>query len=378
MNDYVKNQFYSPAGQLGPHERVVMEKPSRLSIVLQRFKSEVTRPHSLSSALLLISVLSFTANITFLYLGYESRTANDDSSIVSESLASTIPVERGLGSDEDLSTPTTTLTVIPQSHYSSFSPHKLPSTLAEAYLVGDAETGEIILKKNPDMKSPMASVTKLLTAVVTKENIDLHHLTTVSKSSYNTYGSEGELALGEKILTGDLMYPLLIESSNDAAEVLADDFGREKFMTLLNEKAESLGMYDTFYDDPSGLSPLNKTTVVDLFKLALYVNHSYPELLDITRVRQYAILQHLWKNKNAMLDNPDFAGGKNGFIDEAKKTTVAFFNISIKSNDPAVPAKIHKIAIIILKSDDRNVDIASIIPFVKKNIRYEENSESTL
>ncbi len=241
-----------------------------------------------------------------------------------------------------------------------------PKLLARAFLVGDIETGEIIYEKNPGLVSPMASVSKLMTAVIAQEKMNPSTVAIVSRDSYNTYGSEGGLLLGEKIKLVDLMYPLLIESSNDGAEVIADAYpeGHAKFLEEMNKKAASLGMTDTYYEDPSGLSPQNVSSIEDLFTLGRYIYKKVPIIYDMTRVRQFSIVGHTWANKNHLLLEKTFVGGKNGFIDEAKQTTVSLFNI------PLAKGGTRTIAIVILKSEDRTSDAQKIITFLKKNAYY--------
>ena len=255
-------------------------------------------------------------------------------------------------------------TTTPPTEYRLANADKFPKITAGSYLVGDIETGEIIYEYKPDLIAPLASVSKLMTAVIAKEEMDPDRFAIVSRDSYNTFGAEGELLLGEKIRVQDLMYPLLIESSNDGAEVLADEYGHDKFLLEMNKRTKILGMSDTYYEDPSGLSPKNVSSVEDQFKLARYIWNKDPTLWGIMRIRQYAILKHQWTNKNALLTYDYFLGGKNGFIDEAKKTTVSLFQI------PMAKGGLRKIVIVLLKSDDRTNDALRILDFVRKNGYY--------
>lgn len=246
-----------------------------------------------------------------------------------------------------------------------------PVLSAKSFLVADLVTGEYIKESQNIGNYPLASVSKLMTALVTHEKIDPKSMAIVSRSSYNTYGTQGELLLGESIRVSDLMYPLLMESSNDGAEVLADSYGHDKFMSEMNKKAAALGMSDTYYNDPSGLDPKNVSTVEDQFKLAKYIFENAPVIFDLTRVRQFEILNHRWYNKNKTLNMPTFIGGKNGFIDESRQTTISLFDIQMAKGGK------RKIAIILLKSNDREGDVVKILNFMKKNAYYELNATST-
>lgn len=248
--------------------------------------------------------------------------------------------------------------------YSFPATAKIPTTGALAYLVADIKTGEVIIQKNQDTAYPLASVSKLMTALVATENMDLKKYATVSRDSYNTFGAEGSLVLGEKIKLSDLMYPLLMESSNDGAEVIADEYGRPDFMQLMNKTAVLLGMKSTYYEDPSGLDPKNTSSAADQFKLAHYIYDQEPEIFDMSLVRIYKVGRHTWNNRSSMFNIDSFVGGKNGFIDEAKQTNVSLFNI------PMLKGGFRVIAVIELKSPDRTTDARKLLDFVKKNVTY--------
>lgn len=267
----------------------------------------------------------------------------------------------GLGSDDSTATSTN------GGVYRLSNIDLFPKLSARAYLAADLESGEIIVEQNEQYVAPIASVSKLMTALIAHDHMDMQKYAIVSRDSYNTYGTEGELLLGEKIRVQDLMYPLLMESSNDAAEVIADayDKGHEAFMAEMNKQAATLGMTDTYYEDPSGLNPKNVSTVRDLMVLGKYIHQHAPIIFDMTRVKQYAIRKHQWFNKNRFLTYDSFIGGKNGYIDESKKTTVSTFEI------PLARGGKRTIIIVLLKSDDREGDALKIINFLKKNAIYQ-------
>jgi hypothetical protein len=127
-----------------------------------------------------------------------------------------------------------------KKQYSLTNVTQFPRVTAKGFLAADLKTGEIILEQGEDLVAPVASVTKLMTALVAREKMDLQKVAIVSRDSFNTFGSEGELRLGEKIRLYDLMHPLLMESSNDGAEVITEayDKGRDAFMAEMNKKAK--------------------------------------------------------------------------------------------------------------------------------------------
>jgi poly-gamma-glutamate synthesis protein (capsule biosynthesis protein) len=239
-----------------------------------------------------------------------------------------------------------------------------PKISAKAYLVGDLHTGEVIISKNQDQKFPLASVSKLMTALVTTEIKNTDDTVQVSKRALATNGTNGELKLGEKIKTTDLLYPLLLESSNDAAEALAEHFGRDSFIFKMNEAAGQLKMTGTSYGDPSGLSINNQSTASDIFKLAGYLAQQKPELIKITTLRSYTIKKHSWSNISQFLGDEGYAGGKSGYTDPAKQTVVSLFNL------PLGQTGVRPIAITLLQSNDRKKDVETIVKYLKKNIYY--------
>lgn len=250
--------------------------------------------------------------------------------------------------------------------YKVADPDKIQSLgiTSKAYYVADLQTGERIIAKNSTDVYPIASVSKLMTALVAYEKLDLQKVVVVSRDSYNAYGAEGELVPGEKIKLGDLLYPLLMESSNDGAEVIAESYGRVEFMSEMNKKAASLGMRDTYYEDPSGLNPKNTSSPEDLFKLMKYVKEKAPILYDMTRVREFAILKHKWFNKNRLLNIDLFTGGKNGYIDESRWTTASTFDIVMAKGGK------RSVGIVLLMSENREGDATKIINFLQKNVYY--------
>ncbi|MES2059683.1 MAG: serine hydrolase [Patescibacteria group bacterium] len=247
--------------------------------------------------------------------------------------------------------------------------YQVPQTSAQAYVVGDVDTGEIIIEKNQNDVHPIASVSKLITALVAKANMDQHKPVTVSRSSIDIYGSSGGLSQGEKILVTDLYYPLLMESSNDAAEVFAEGYGYDDFINLMNKQAGDIGMASTSFFEPSGLSEKNVSTARDLFKLAGYITNEHPDIWDITRVRQYSIRGHAWGNSSQISRKVSFIGGKNGFTYEANETAVVVLNIPLEGG-------IRRIGITLLKSNAREVDVNALERFVAKWVGFLPKGEN--
>lgn len=239
-----------------------------------------------------------------------------------------------------------------------------PKVSAKAYLVGDLNTGEIILAKNQDQKFPIASTSKLMTALVTRKIASLNEITQITKQALATPGQNGELRLNEKIKITDLLFPLLLESSNDAAEALALHFGKTNFISKMNQEATNLQMTSTSFADPSGLTPYNQSTVSDMFKLTGYIKKEQPDLFEITTKRSSFNKKHSWSNISQFLGKEGYLGGKSGYTDAAKQTVVSLFNL------PLGESGLRPIAIVLLQSSDRRKDVESILKYLRKNVYY--------
>ncbi len=240
---------------------------------------------------------------------------------------------------------------------------------AEAYLVGDLGTGEIILNQNADKKMPIASMSKLMTALVAKEIAKESDVAKISKKAVATLGGNGELKVGEKIKVTDLIYPLLLESSNDAAEAIAEYFKRDDFVAKMNSGAKSLKMDDTSFEDPSGLSKNNQSTALDMFKLTGYLMSQKPEIIEITNKKSYSVNKHHWSNISQFTNKNTYIGGKSGYTDAALQTVVSIFNLPLGENIS------RPVAITLLHSKDRKKDVESILKYLSRNVYYGGESD---
>ena len=248
----------------------------------------------------------------------------------------------------------------------------VPKVTALSYLVGDLDTGEVILTKNKEEILPIASVSKLMTALVGSELDEGNNLAEASKKAVATYGGNGGFRTGEKIKIKDLFYPLLLESSNDAAEILAEYFGRNIFIGKMNQEAQILEMSSTTYEDPSGLSYNNQSTVGDLFKLVGFLYKEKQNILEITTQRSYSNKKHNWSSNNQFIHETGYLGGKGGFTDPAKETVVSLFSLPLSEGEN------RNLAIALLSSKDRHKDVENILKYIKKNIYYGGEADANI
>lgn len=231
---------------------------------------------------------------------------------------------------------------------------------ADAYLVGDLKTGKILLEHNADAIRPIASISKLITALTVKRLFAKDDTINITREALASFGDAGKLVEGETMSAQDLLYPMLIESSNDAAvayQLQHDDSSPNSsaFVATMNSIAGTIGMKNSSFDEPSGLSAENVSTAKDLFKLVQYIKNNNPDILAITRIDSLEMVEsdrnthHIFKNNNTYAKREDFVGGKTGKTDEAKETLASVFRVADKNNRDSQS----DVAIIVLKSANR-------------------------
>lgn len=254
-------------------------------------------------------------------------------------------------------------------HYGLINPLKEMSLSAESYLVADADTGDIIMEKNRKISLPIASITKLMTAVIAMETIDQNEIAVVpekiakDENNYKNGSMEGEI-----VSAGNLLYPLLLSSSNAAAETLASMVGRKKFLNKMNQRASSLKLNDTKFEDPSGVSSDNVSTAEDMAKFISHLFKKKKNVLDITKQKKVSVGQREWLNNDKLINLDSFLGGKTGYTTAAQKTFVGIFAAPLMKN------KNRNIAIVLLKSNDREDDALKILEYLQNNIYLEIKS----
>ncbi len=216
-----------------------------------------------------------------------------------------------------------------------------PKLTAASALVKYMNTNDTLFSLNPNQQWPVASLTKLMTAVVAVENINPKASIKVSERAVATEGNSGNLVAGASYTLDQLLHALLKVSSNDAGEALAESIGRAQFIQLMNEKAVSVGMYNTRYFDPTGLSALNQSMASDLEKLVLFIFNQHPEIFAITR--------EPLGNIHPFAKQENFIGGKTGFIDEASGNLISLFQYQGRP-----------LLIVVLGSEDRAKDTQTL------------------
>lgn len=198
-------------------------------------------------------------------------------------------------------------------------------------LVIDQETREVLFSKNELAVLPIASLTKLMTGMVLSEaRLPMDDMVMISQADVDTEkGSRSRLKVGTELSRGELLHLALMSSENRAAHALARTFpgGLPTFVKLMNTKAQTLGMRDTVYTDPTGLSSTNLSSARDL-ALLVNVAHGNPLLRELSTSPGYQVavgnrtLQ--FNNTNRLVKNPSWDIGlqKTGYISEAGQCLV--------------------------------------------------------
>jgi len=169
----------------------------------------------------------------------------------------------------------------------------MPELSAQSVLVFDQASGQPLLAKNANLQTPIASITKLMTAMLVLDAglpMD-EHITLTDEDRDTLKGTSSRLAVGSSYTRGQLLHLALIASDNRAAHALGrtSPGGVERFVANMNRTARALGMSDTVYVEPTGLSSDNRSTAMDLAKLADYAYQNFPEIRQITRTGYYSL-----------------------------------------------------------------------------------------
>lgn len=203
---------------------------------------------------------------------------------------------------------------------------------AASAIVLEASTGRVLYEKNAHEKMPMASTTKVMTALVALDYGNLSDVVTVSKNASGVEGSSIWLSAGEKMTLSDMLYGLMLASGNDAAVAIAEHVGGslDGFVELMNKKAQEIGAYNTHFANPNGLpAEGHYTTAFDLALICARAmqNENFCEIVK-TQYKTLPWEGHEWdrvvKNKNKILWNYEGGNGiKTGYTKEAGKCLTA-------------------------------------------------------
>ncbi|MCD8355030.1 MAG: D-alanyl-D-alanine carboxypeptidase [Clostridia bacterium] len=225
-----------------------------------------------------------------------------------------------------------------------------PETTSQSVCVMDADTGEILFEKDAQTQLPMASITKVMTALITLENGDLEATTTATAEALATVDLESTrvgFEVGEQLTIDELMYCMLVDSANDAANILAAAVGGtvENFVAMMNAKAEALGCTHTHFANPNGLDADGHYTCAHDMALITYAANQYPEFAKYSSQVSYTlpsdnVIESGWEiyTKVDMLDQSKETyddrvyAAKTGWTTNAHNTFVACAKTKDESN----------------------------------------------
>lgn len=239
----------------------------------------------------------------------------------------------------------------------------VPTLGARAFLIFDVETGIVLAEHQADTPYPIASVTKLFTAAAILESFNPEATITITSADVAGEGESGNLKSRQVYTYRELLFPLLLASSNDAADALLRASGGT-LLTAMENVARSSGTKTTKLVDASGLSADNVASARDLMLFAQNVGEKYPFIFDVSRLPQYIGEYTGWRNNNPVADEGGYQGGKHGFIPAAGRTFVGEFSESFSGVN-------RTIGYVILGSEDLTRDTKTLRDFVATEVTYE-------
>lgn len=241
-----------------------------------------------------------------------------------------------------------------------------PKLKVKAALAKDLDADFYLYGFNLNVRWPLASLVKLMSAVAAVENVGLEKKAVISESAVATEGESGNLEANEQYRIGELVKAMMVVSSNDAASAIAEFYGKENFLKEMKAKAVSLDMGQTTFFDATGISPFNQGTIADTEILARYILEKHPAIFKLSAQGKTNILEESKNMEKELLNinkfaasRPDFMGGKTGFTDEASGNLISIFN-----------HQGHKILIIVFGTDDRFGQTELLYNWVKQAFAF--------
>lgn len=241
---------------------------------------------------------------------------------------------------------------------------------ANAALVVHLESGRVLYAKNADTQVPIASLTKLLSALVVQDEFDRTEIVTIASGSVRVDGQKQTLYLNERIAVADLVSMMLVESSNDAAYALAA-YAKQRgidFVAEMNRKAATLGMQRCHFTDPAGLDDAATCDANDLLRLVRSALRNAPQLWPIMAQTQLTVrsadgaIVHEVKSTDELLGQlGGIVGGKTGYTDGALGCLILVVNSPTK-NDTLVS--------IVLGSRGRFADTRNLLSWAQRAYQW--------
>jgi len=246
----------------------------------------------------------------------------------------------------------------------------LNSLTAKSAIVYDLTNDKTIFDRLSSTRRPMASLTKIMTAIIAFENKKKDDRYVVTSNDLVGEDSMG-LSDGEVLSFNELIYGLMLPSGNDAAETFASNFpsGRDGFIKAMNDKVKSLGLTNTHFDNPSGLQGdgVQYTTAYDLLVITRYALSNFEQFDQVVSTPEYSIPEtqthkayDLYNETNLLTTYEGVKGVKTGYTPEAGLCLVTYLDY-----------KGHKLIGIILNSENRRGEMKDLLDFSLKTIRID-------
>ncbi len=249
----------------------------------------------------------------------------------------------------------------------SFTNLKKPDLSATSAISYDLTTDTLLFEKYPKKRLPIASLTKIMTSVIALENNKLDQGLNVTHDAANIGEDSMGLTEGEKLKFEDLLYGLILNSGNDAAETIAQDspFGRANFIYLMNKKAEDFGLTDTHFTNPTGLEGDGNqySTAYDLLVISRYALE-IPEFATVAATYEHDIPQDsnhkeytLYNETNLLTSYPGVKGIKTGYTYEAGLCLITYLDYDG-----------HRIIAILLNAENRRQEMKDLLDYSLKTL----------
>lgn len=240
----------------------------------------------------------------------------------------------------------------------------VPQISAKGAIIMDADSKVVLYSKNPDLRFSSASTTKIMTALIGLDNFKLTDILTVLEATNE--GSVLGLKKGEQMTFENMLYGLLLPSANDVALAISDNYpgGKQAFIERMNTKAKDFKLYNTHYQDSSGLEDSGDyTTPFDLARLASFAvkNDNFSKVVATKSKIIYSLNGNTYevKNLNKLLGENGVNGIKTGYTQEAGQVLVT-----------SKQEKGKTIIIVVMGSENRFLDTAKLLDLVSNNLTY--------
>lgn len=292
----------------------------------------------------------------------------DSSTDTKESLLSPIPDFLRISENKQVTLLDLWSPVIQQIHGGGSS--EVPELTAQGILMYDLTTNKVLYEREAKVRRPMASITKIMTAIIAIENQRSDNRYVAKEADIVGENSMGLIA-GEVMTMEDLLYGLMLPSGNDAAEVLATNYpaGREAFIQAMNDKAKALGAVDTKFSNPSGLQGDGEqySTPHDLVIITRYAMDKHPIFRQVVATGTHEIPatnEHgaytLVNETNLVTTYQGVKGVKTGYTPEAGMCLVTYLEYGG-----------HQIIGVVLNSENRRGEMKQLLDYSLKSVGVE-------